>query len=73
MVKPRDRQATFEEQWRPNLPKKVCMLDEIDEFVDWEPIERRLIKMYKKDNGRPAIPASWNVQVAAPRIFLLSQ
>ncbi len=56
MVKPRDRQATFEEQWRPNLKKKECMLDEIDEFVDWEPIERRLIKMYKRDNGRPAIP-----------------
>ncbi len=49
MIKPRDRQPSFEEQWRPNLLKKEAILDEIDAFVDWEPIEKRLIKMYRRD------------------------
>lgn len=56
MIKPQDKQKTLEEQWQPNRPKKECMLDEIDELINWEPIERRLNKMYAKDVGRPAIP-----------------
>jgi len=55
MIKPHDRQATFEDEWRANLEQKRSVLDEIDSFIDWEPIEGRLNKMYKKDNGRPAI------------------
>lgn len=56
MLKPLDRQKTLEEQWQPNRPQKECVLDEIDALVDWEPILRRLEKMYRKDRGRPAIP-----------------
>lgn len=56
MIKERDRQMTLEEQWQPNRRKKECMLDKIDAIVNWEPIEKRLHKMYAKDTGRPAIP-----------------
>jgi len=33
------------------------MLDEIDAIVNWEPIEKRLNKMYAQGTGRPAIPS----------------
>ena len=56
MIKGKDRQKSLEEQWQPNRPRKECMLDEIDELVNWEPIEKRLLKMYSKSKGRPAIP-----------------
>jgi len=56
MIKGKDRQKSLEEQWQPNRPRKECMLDEIDELVNWEPIEKRLLKMYSKCKGRPAIP-----------------
>jgi len=56
MIKEKDRQKSLEEQWQPNRPRKECMLDEIDELVNWEPIEKRLLKMYSKCKGRPAIP-----------------
>lgn len=56
MIKEKDRQTSLEEQWQPNRPRKECMLDEIDELVNWEPIEKRLLKMYSKCKGRPAIP-----------------
>ena len=56
MIKGKDRQTSFEEQWQPNRPRKECMLDEIDELVNWEPIEKRLLKTYSKCKGRPAIP-----------------
>lgn len=56
MLKSPERQKTLEEQWQPNRPMKECMLDEIDALVDWEPIKKRLEKMYSRDVGRPAIP-----------------
>ena len=56
MIKGKDRYVSIEDQWQPNRPKKETMLDEIDKMVNWEPIERRLLKMYAKDAGRPAIP-----------------
>lgn len=56
MIKGKDRYMSIEEQWQPNRPRKECMLDEIDELVNWEPIEKRLLKMYSKSKGRPAIP-----------------
>jgi len=56
MLKGKDRQPTLEEQWQPNRRKKESMLDEIDAIVNWEPIEKRLNKMYAQSTGRPAIP-----------------
>ena len=56
MLKGKERQKSLEEQWQPNRPCKECMLDEIDDLINWEPIERRLNKMYSKGVGRPAIP-----------------
>ena len=55
MIKGRDRQKSLEEKWQPNRRKKECMLDEIDSIVNWEPIEKRLNKMYSQGAGRPAI------------------
>lgn len=55
MLKTPERQKTLEEQWQPNRPRKECVLDEIDAIVVWEPIEKRLNKMYSKGSGRPAI------------------
>lgn len=44
----------LDEQWRIYKPKRGT-LDEINQVVDWRKIGWQLERMYKKDQGRPAI------------------